>query len=297
MKSSSRKEKSHKSIIGRKLHSVAQGEKWLGRIRHFALDMDGTIYSGGTLFSETMPFLKLLKRLGIGYSFLTNNSSKSVTDYVAHVRKMGIAAEPGDFFTSTQASLEYLREELPSVHRIFVLGTESMQRELTKSGFIMTRDSADDEPDAVLVGFDTHLTFARLCRAAYWIKRGKPFIATHPDRVCPTDQPTILVDCGAVCAALTEATGRKPDAVLGKPEPRMLQALSRRFGLKAENLAMVGDRLYTDIEMARRTGACGVLVLTGETSIEEARKAEFRPPLIVSNLADLGEKLAKAKRA
>lgn len=269
---------------------------WLGGIRHLALDMDGTIYSGGTLFADTVPFLEQLKRLGVGHSFLTNNSSKSVPDYVAHLQRMGITARLEEFFTSTQASIEYLREELPGVRRLFVLGTESMRKEITAAGFEVTADSPADEPDAVLVGFDTALTFARLCRAAYWIKRGKPFIASHPDRICPTDEPTLLVDCGAVCAALTEAAGRGPDAVVGKPDPRMLRGLLQRHNLRPENLAMVGDRLYTDMEMARRSGAPGILVLTGETTMEDVRQAPHQPELIVANLTELGGRLAQAKR-
>lgn len=268
----------------------------LRNVKHLALDMDGTIYSGGTLFADTLPFLKLLKQLGVSYSFLTNNSSKSVSDYVAHVRRMGIEAAPEEFFTSTLATVEYLSEAMPQVQRLFVLGTESMTKEITAAGFLATKDDPADEPDAVLVGFDTNLTFKRLCRAAFWIKRGKPFIASHPDRVCPTDEPTVLVDCGSVCAALTEATGRTPDAVLGKPDPRMLRGLLQRLGLKPENLGMVGDRLYTDMEMARRAGSPGILVLTGETTLAEAQKAPHQPALIATNLTELGEKLARAKR-
>jgi len=113
---------------------------------------------------------------------------------------------------------------MPAVRRLFVLGTASMSRELASAGFVLSADSASDVPDGVLVGFDTDLKFARLCRAAYWISKGKPFIATHPDRVCPTDRPTVLVDCGSICAALKEAAGRGPDVVLGKPDPCMLRA-------------------------------------------------------------------------
>jgi NagD protein len=147
----------------------------------------------------------------------------------------------------------------------------------------------------VLVGFDTNLSYARLCRAAYWLSRGKPFIASHPDWVCPTDEPTVLVDCGSVCAALTAATGRQPDAVLGKPDPRMLRGLLHRHQLTADQLAMVGDRLYTDIEMARRAGALGVLVLTGESTAEDAARHPSPIDLIVTDLADFGKKLAHAK--
>jgi NagD protein len=269
----------------------------LGDIRHVALDMDGTIYRGGTLFDFTNPFLALLRELGIGYTFLTNNSSKSVKDYLVHLSEMGIAATREQIYTSTNATVEFLQEELPSVNHLFLLGTASMTEEVGSAGFTFAADDANDEPDAVLVGFDTSLNYSRLCRAAWWIKQGKKFIASHPDRVCPTDDPTVLLDCGAICAALKEATGRAPDAVLGKPDPRMLRGLFRREGLHPRQLAMVGDRLYTDMAMARRAGALGVLVLTGEATADDA--AQHLPPLdmVVESIAELGERLRAAKEA
>lgn len=267
----------------------------LRRLEHVALDMDGTIYSGGTLFDFTNRFLATLTKLGISYSFLTNNSSKSTTDYVKHLRRMGVESTAEQFFTSTQASIEYLREQMPSVHRLFVLGTASMREEIAAAGFTVTTDSPDDVPDAVLAGFDTELVYPRLCRAAWWIKQGKPYLASHPDRICPTDAPTVLVDCGAVCAALEAATGRAPDAILGKPDPRMLRGLLQRYELRPDQLAMVGDRLYTDMAMAQRAGAFGVLVLTGEATVEAAAQHRPAPDLVVASLAEFGEQLQAAR--
>jgi NagD protein len=123
--------------------------------------------------------------------------------------------------------------------------------------------------------------------------QGKPFIATHPDRVCPTDQPTVLVDCGAICAALREATGRVPEAVLGKPDPCMIRGVLRRQGLNAYQLAVVGDRLYTDMVMARDAGAFGVLVLTGETTAADVRGAVPPPDMVVCGLGELSELLRR----
>jgi NagD protein len=185
---------------------------------------------------------------------------------------------------------------MPAVRRLFVLGTASMSQELERAGFALAADSASDEPDGVLVGFDTELTFSRLCRAAYWISQGKPFIATHPDRICPTDQPTVLVDCGAICAALEQAAGRGPDVVLGKPDPCMLRGILHRHALVPKQLAMVGDRLYTDMAMAHRGGALGVLVLTGEATAAQAAKHLPAPDLVVAGLAELGERLRAAKQ-
>jgi HAD superfamily hydrolase (TIGR01450 family) len=266
----------------------------LSHIRHVALDMDGTIYSGGTLFESTIPFLALLRELGIGYTFLTNNSSKSAKDYLVHLRKIGIVASQHQLYTSTQAAIKYLRNQRPALQRLFVLGTPSLQQEIAEAGFALTKDDANDEPEAVLVGFDTTLAFSRLCRTAYWIERGKPFIATHPDRICPTDQPTVLVDCGSICAALEKATGRAPDVVLGKPDPCMIRGILHRHSLAPENLAMVGDRLYTDMTMARRAGALGVLVLTGETTAAQAARHSPEPDLVVASLAEFGAQLRTA---
>ena len=257
--------------------------------------MDGTIYSGGTLFPFTLPFLALLKELGIGHTFLTNNSSKSTRDYLQHLGQFGIPATADELYTSTQATVLYLRESMPQVRRLFVLGTPSMAREIEEAGFTLAADDPRDEPDAVLVGFDTTLVFARLCRAAYWIKKGKPFVATHPDRICPTDQPTVLVDCGSICAALEKAAGRGPNAVLGKPDPIMLRGIVQRHGLAPHELALAGDRLYTDMAMARRAGALGVLVLTGETTAADVAEADLPLDLVVDNLEEFGQRLRQAR--
>ena len=271
-------------------------QKRLRDIRHVALDMDGTIYRGGTLFETTGPFLTLLNQLGIGYTFLTNNPSKSVTDYIEHLREIGVSATREQLYTSTQATIEYLREEKSSINRLFVLGTASMCAEFAAAGFVLLPDSPNAEPDAVVVGFDSTLTYPRLCRAAWWISREKPYFATNPDRICPTDQPTVLVDCGAICAALQSATGRPPAAVLGKPDPAMIRGILHRHSLPAENLAMVGDRLYTDIAMARSAGALGVLVLTGETTATAASQYSPPPDLVVAGLAEFGAQLREARR-
>jgi len=259
--------------------------------------MDGTIYNGSTLFPFTLPFLELLEELNVGYTFLTNNSSRSSEDYLAKLLPLGISISREQLYTSTQATLGFIQQSLPDAKRLFVLGTGSMCAEFTQAGFKLTEDSAKDIPDAVVVGFDTNLAYSRLCRAAYWISQGRPYIATHPDRVCPTDQPTVMVDCGAICAALKAATGRWPDTTLGKPDPCMIQGILRGNKLRAEQLAMVGDRVYTDIAMARRAGVLGVLVLTGETTAEQVPMFTPAPDLVVASLAEFGERLKQAKTA
>jgi NagD protein len=267
----------------------------VNQVRHVVLDMDGTIYRGGLLFPCTLPFLRLLKEMEIGYTFLTNNPSKSVADYLAHLRKFGITAAEDELYTSTQATIEYLKRDWRSARKLFVLGTDSMCGQLADAGYTMLADSATAKPELVIVGFDTGLTYSRLCRAAWWIRNGIPYVATNPDRVCPTDEPTVLVDCGSIVAALESATGISPRRTMGKPDPSMLHGILRRHDLKAQEVAMVGDRLYTDVEMARRAGALGVLVLTGDTSAAEAAVAAPPPDLVVEDLSGFGQILCQSR--
>lgn len=251
----------------------------LKNIRHFALDMDGTLYLGGRLFPWTLDFLKTLRDKGIGYTFLTNNPTKSVADYLNKLAGMGIEASEENMLTTSLAAIDWLKKNLPSARRLFMLGTPSMISQFQKAGYEAAEDDPSDRPDALVVSFDMTLTYDRLCRAAWWASQGVPYIATNPDRVCPTEKETILVDCGSIQKCIEEATGRKPDIVLGKPDPTMLQEIMQKHGLRPEEVAMVGDRVYTDIAMARNAGAVGILVLSGETTLEMLKAdPSLQPP-------------------
>lgn len=268
----------------------------LSHIRHVALDMDGTIYMGQSLFPYTREFLQRLREMGITYSFLTNNPSTSIADYLHKLAGMGIEATKEEMYTTALATIDYIRTRYPDARRLFILGTPSMTEEFVRAGFEPTANSAEDRPDAVVVAFDKTLEYDRLCRAAYWVQQGLPYVATNPDRVCPTDQPTVLVDCGSICKCIEHATGRQPDIVLGKPDPTMLAGVQTRYGVSADEVAMVGDRIYTDIEMAFNAGAFGVLVLSGETTLDVADKAPRQPDLIAENISVLGELLALSRK-
>ena len=270
-------------------------KEMLRGIRHVALDMDGTIYMGSTLFPFTIPFLERLKQMGITYSFLTNNPSRSIDAYLQKLEHMGIHATEKEIYNTTIATIDYIRSHYPEARKLFQLGTPSMTEQFLKAGFISTADDPDDVPDIVVAAFDMTLTYSRACRAAWWIKQGLPYIATNPDFVCPTNERTILVDCGSICRMLETAGGRKPDITLGKPDPNMLLGIQQQMGLRAEEICMVGDRIYTDIAMAHNAGAVGCLVLSGETTMEVARQAPSQPDLIARDIQQLGEWLAESR--
>jgi len=263
----------------------------LAGIRHVVLDLDGTLYRGSRLFDETLPFLAKLRVWNIGCTFLTNNTSRSKADYVEKLRNFGIAASEEQIYTPADSTIVYLHQKLPAVKSIAVLGTPSLCQQFEEAGLRVDWEA----PQAVVVGFDTTLTYEWLCRAAYWISQGLPFIATHPDLVCPTDEPTVLVDCGSICACLTAATGRAP-LVLGKPDPSILLDLCSRHGVGPRQLAMVGDRLYTDMAMAKRAGALAVLVLSGEATAEDVAGLQEPPDLVVADIGEFGRRMEEARR-
>lgn len=267
------------------------------KVKHVALDMDGTIYLGGTLFPYTHGFLQTLRDAGLTYSFLTNNPTKSSKDYLKKLDALGIKATKEQMYTSSIATIDYIKLRYPEVKRIFTLGTPSMQREFVNAGFELTADSPQDRPDMLVVAFDPTLTYERLCRAAWWASKTEiPFIATNPDWVCPTDQEVILVDCGSICSAIEASTRRKPDVVIGKPNPNMLLCISERFGLQPYEIAMCGDRIYTDVAAAQNAGALSVLVLSGETTLEQALTNERQPDVTALNVEEFGKILIKARK-
>ena len=267
----------------------------LAAVKHVALDMDGTIYLGSTVFPYTIPFLEKLDRLGIGYSFLTNNPTKSIDDYVDKLHRLGIPCRRDQMYSTATATTDYIRSHFPGARRLFLLGTPSMISQFEAAGFESCADSPDDVPDVVVAAFDMTLQYSRLCRCAWWISKGLPYIATNPDWVCPTDQPTVLVDCGSICKCLEGATGRVPDVVIGKPNPDILYGVLASKGVKPEEAAMVGDRIYTDVRTGVNAGALGVLVLSGETTMDIVRESDFEPSLICRDIEEFGDLLEQSR--
>ena len=268
----------------------------LTRIKRVVFDMDGTIYKGGTLFPFTKDVFETLERIGVEYTFLTNNSSKSAKDYLKKIINLGLKATPDNISTSATATFFYLKQHYPKVKKIYVLGTASLREEFADHGYtLINEDNETDEPELVVVAFDTTLTYDRLCKATYWIGEGKPYVATHPDTVCPTDKPTILVDCGAVQALIADVTKRRPEAVPGKPDAAMIGGILDKYGLQADEVMMVGDRIYTALEMARRAKVVGVLVLTGEATLETLKESGLTPELVLDDISVLRDLLVRAK--
>ena len=267
----------------------------LAAVRYVALDMDGTIYMGNTLFTFTVPFLEKLDRLGIAYSFLTNNPTKSLDAYIEKLRRLGVPCRRDQMYSTTTATIDYIRTHYPTARKLFLLGTPSMISQFEEAGFISCADDPEDIPDVVVAAFDMTLQYSRLCRCAWWVSKGLPYIATNPDWVCPTDEETILVDCGSICKCIEGATGRSPDIFIGKPNPDILYGVLGSVGVAPSEAAIVGDRIYTDVKTGINAGAMGVLVLSGETTMEIASSSDVVPTLICRDIEEFGNLLEEAR--
>ena len=248
----------------------------------FLFDMDGTLYLGDRLFDFTPLLLKKIKSVGGRYLFMTNNSSKSVVDYIKKLKKLGIEAEQEDFITSSQATAYYLKENHFGAS-LYVCGTQSLKDELIKEGFKVTENL--DEVDCIVMGFDTELTFKKLHDVSFMLStREIPYIATNPDYVCPTEFGSVP-DCGSVCDMIYNATKKRP-IVIGKPEPLMPILAMKHTGYTAEETAVFGDRIYTDVLSGLNAGVTAVLVMSGETTEENLNNSTVKPDVV---LADCGE--------
>ena len=252
----------------------------LKQIRLFLFDMDGTLYLGNRLFDFTTQLLETIRSTGRRYLFMTNNSSKSVEDYIKKLEKLGISATREDFITSSQATAYYLKQHFPK-HRLYVCGTQSLKKELIMEGFTVTEKLAD--VDCIVMGFDTELTFQKLEDVSRLLltRRNIPYIATNPDYVCPTEFGSVP-DCGSVCDMIYNATGKRP-VVIGKPSPLMPQLAMERFGYSKEETAVVGDRIYTDIKSGLNAEITGILVMSGETTKEILDQSEDKPHLVLQD--------------
>lgn len=256
-------------------------------IRHMKLylfDMDGTLYLGDKLFDFTIELLSEIRRTGGKYLFITNNSSKSVTDYIKKLAKLGIDATRDEFMTSSQATVYYLKQNHLG-KTLYVCGTRSLISELEGEGFAVTTDV--DKAECIVMGFDTELTYQKLHDVSYLLltRPDIPYIATNPDLVCPTEFGSVP-DCGSICIGIKNATGRDP-VVIGKPSPLMPQLAMDKYGYSPENTAVVGDRIYTDVKSGLNAGCKGILVLSGESTLQTLEESEVKPDLVLESAAEI----------
>lgn len=259
----------------------------LQSIRVFLSDMDGTFYLGNRLLPGALQFTELLEEQGKRLYFLTNNSSHRAAFYAEKLRLLGLKdCTPEHIITSTDSCIFHLQRICPGA-RIFLLASREVAIDFLRGGFVVV----EENPDAVVLCFDKTLTYRKLAKVCLFLRRGVPFFATHPDLNCPTEDGE-LIDAGSIIEAIKASTGRTP-RYFGKPYPEMVEYALWRTGARREELAILGDRLYTDIAMGQKAGITTILLLTGETKREDLEHSPWKPDFVFSSLEELAQNLKR----
>ena len=253
----------------------------------FVLDMDGTFYLDTDVLDGALDFLEEVKKAGKRYVFFTNNSSKSPKTYIDKLAKMGCYIKRNQIITSGDVMIQYLKEYYPE-KKVYLVGTPDLEENFRENGILLTGEMPDVVIFLEVICLEPNLSIAlSLERACTYIRNGAVFLATHLDINCPT-KDGFIPDCGAMCAAISLSTGKEPKYV-GKPFKETVDMVLEMTGAKREAMSFVGDRIYTDVKTGVVNGAHGILVLTGETKLEDVPKADVVPDAIFTGLKEMGE--------
>jgi HAD superfamily hydrolase (TIGR01450 family) len=270
-----------KHMGGESLVKDGQIKEQLSKVKCFLLDMDGTFYLGSRILNGSLDFLDACERTGRKTLFLTNNSSKSAVQYVKKLQGMGVREPFLKVLTSGHAAAAYALRTFPG-KKAFLLGNDVLREELLGLGLQID----NEHPDYVLIAYDTTLDFHKMTQVCDYVRAGLPYIATHPDFNCPTETG-FAPDIGAIIAFIEASAGRRPDIILGKPYRGIVEEALLLTGLQANELAMVGDRLYTDIATGVNFGMTSILVLSGEATMEDLETSPVKPHLIFERLSEM----------
>ena len=246
----------------------------------YILDMDGTFYLGNKPIDGALEFLEILTSMKKKYIFFTNNSSKSIKDYIIKLKDMGVDASSENLFSSGAVTIDFLKRKRPG-KSVYLIGTNSLREGFESEGI----ELSEKNPDIVVLGFDITLTYEKIYKGCTFIREGAEFIATHPDINCPV-AGGFMPDTGSMIKMFTESTGVVPE-IMGKPFSHTIEALEATTGISRDKMVFVGDRLQTDIAMGINNGATAILVLTGVTTEETLKNSAINPTLVVPSIAQI----------
>ena len=264
-------------MIARTIDSKESAKDVLKKVKCFILDLDGTVYLGNRILEGSIKFLEELKKDNIVFKFFTNNSSKNAKVYIDRIKKMGFNLSDDMMLISNYVIINYLKEKMPD-KKVFVLGTQYLINDFIEANINVVTDDAD----IVVVGFDTSLVYENVSKACELIRNGATFLGVNPDFNCPTEDG-FIPDCGSICSMITASTGVVPE-FFGKPSQHTLKYVLKDTGFKEEEIAFVGDRIYTDIAIGKGNNSVTILVLSGEAKLDDLVKSEIQPTLIFNSL-------------
>jgi len=276
-------------MVGRTFDSLESSKDILKKVKCFILDLDGTVYLGDKILDGSIKFLRELEKNNITFKFFTNNSSKNAKVYINRIKKMGYNLRDDMMLISNYVIIDYIKKNMPN-KRVFVLGTQYLKDDFRDANINVVTDNAD----IVVVGFDTSLEYENVSKACEYIRNGAIFLGVNPDFNCPTEDG-FIPDCGSICSMITASTGVVPE-FFGKPSHHTLKYVLNDTGFSEEQIAFVGDRLYTDIAIGKGNDSVTILVLTGEAKLEDLAQSEIQPTLIFNSLGDVKNVLEEIYR-
>lgn len=236
----------------------------------FLFDLDGTVYISETEIEGSFEAISKLRKMGKRVCFFTNNSSRMHIDYIQRLNNLGLRVYSDEIYTSGQVTCEYILDNYRG-SKVFLLGNDRLRSEFLLYGI----ELSDTNPDIAVLGFDTTLSYDRLYQFCKWLNKGIPYIATHPDFNCPAEECP-MPDVGSFIEMIKLTVGRTPDLIMGKPYKTAGERITKKYGLPPRKIAMVGDRLYTDIAFGKNCGFTTILVLSGETTQEMVNESKIK---------------------
>jgi HAD superfamily hydrolase (TIGR01450 family) len=251
----------------------------------YVFDLDGTLYLGDRLLPGAAETVARVRAEGAQVAFLTNKPLERPAAYAAKLTRLGIPASPTEVVSSTDALIRYLlataRDEalLPITEPLLV-------DLLHEAGLRTVGPDRPEEAGVVVVSWDRTFDYPKLVAAFRAVRAGARLVATNPDPFCPEPDGD-LPDCAAMLAAIEASTGARAEAIVGKPSRHMAETLLDRLALPATDTLLVGDRLLTDVRMAREAGMAAALVLSGATPRDAIAAAPIQPDFVLDGVADV----------
>ncbi len=240
----------------------------------FLLDVDGTILLGNKLFPGVNEFISKLKNKNKNFYILTNNSSKTPDTHLEILSQSGLEIDKKNILVSTDGLIKYLKKE--NYEKIYLIANQKVSAYFKEKGFNLVSEA----PEAVVLTYDTEINYEKLKKACSLLNQDIPYFATHIDIVCPTSNGNIP-DIGTFIKTIELTTGKLPKMTFGKPYPGIIDFIPK------EDAVFIGDRIYTDIKLAKNVGILSVLVLSGETKREDVEFSDIQPDIIIKNISDL----------
>lgn len=250
----------------------------------FILDMDGTFYLDNGLIEGAVSFIDRLENTGRDFCFFTNNSSNNADSCINKLDAMGYSVPKEKIILSSHVTIDYLKKHQAG-KSVFLLGNELLEADFEQAGIRLVKE----DPDIVVLGFDTTITYQKMWDAVRFIDSGATYIATHPDLNCPTANG-YMPDTGSMIELFAASTGKRP-IIMGKPMTATVDYLTSLLSCTRDELAFVGDRLATDIAIGVNHGIPTALVLTGVTTLVQSEDSPIRADVVVERLAALSEYL------